>query len=177
VTTVKTNYKEQPTLDDVADEVHLSPFHLQRLFTDWPGVRPKKFLQYISVEHAKNTRSTTQPSLFHTASDVGLSSTSRLHDLFVNIEGMTPGEYKQGGKNLLIKYEFVASPFGALLVASTEKGICYIGFVAANKNIEDLIRRFPNAQFVEQEHVGKSVANIFQDDWKEIKLHLKGTDF
>lgn len=173
---IKEHYKEQPTLDEVAAAVHLSPFHFQRLFTHWAGISPKKFLQYISVAHAKKTLTMHQPTLFDAASEVGLSSTSRLHDLFVNIEGMTPGEYKQGGESLTISYEFVVSPFGKLLIASTLKGICHMSFVDAD-NIDDVRRRFPNATFVAQEKWGSKVDAIFEGDWSEIKLHLKGTSF
>src|SRR5690606_20267977 len=123
------NFKSHPNLDEVAEKLHVSPFHFQRLFTDWAGVSPKKFLQYITVEHAKAIlKKDTQTTLFETTIEVGLSSTSRLHDLFVNVEGMTPAEYKNGGENLVIDYNFAESPFGNLIVASTSKGICYIAF-------------------------------------------------
>ncbi|HEV7380523.1 MAG TPA: AraC family transcriptional regulator, partial [Dyadobacter sp.] len=95
---IRLNFKTQPNLDEVAKHVHLSPAHFQRMFTDWAGTSPKKFLQYISVEHAKKVlRQSQQVTLMDTAIDTGLSGTSRLHDLFVNIEGMTPAEYKSGG--------------------------------------------------------------------------------
>src|SRR5690349_9073983 len=100
------NFKEQPNLDEVAEKVHLSPFHFQKLFTEWAGTSPKKFLQFISIGHAKKLLKETQSSLFDAAHETGLSGTSRLHDLFVTIEGMTPAEYKNGGKNLLINYSF-----------------------------------------------------------------------
>lgn len=119
---IKINFKEQPNLDEVAEKVHLSPFHFQRLFTEWAGTSPKKFLQYISVEHAKKIlKENNQATLFDAAFDTGLSGTSRLHDLFVNIEGMTPAEYKNGGKNLEINFSFAESPFGNIIVASTQK--------------------------------------------------------
>ncbi len=86
------HFKEQPDLEAIAEKVHLSPFHFQRLFTEWAGVSPKKFLQFISLSHAKNMLREPQHSLFDVADDTGLSGTGRLHDLFVNIEGMTPGE-------------------------------------------------------------------------------------
>ncbi len=89
---IKENFKGQPNLDEIAEQVHLSPFHFQRLFTEWAGTSPKKFLQYISVEHAKKMLKENRSTLFETAYDTGLSGTSRLHDLFVNIEGMTPAE-------------------------------------------------------------------------------------
>ena len=96
---IKTNFKEQPNLDEVAEKVHLSPFHFQRLFSEWAGTSPKKFLQYTTVEYAKTLLKDNQATLFETAYETGLSGTGRLHDLFINIEGMTPAEYKNGGKN------------------------------------------------------------------------------
>ncbi|MCH5717999.1 helix-turn-helix domain-containing protein [Niabella hibiscisoli] len=93
---IKANFKSQPNLDEVAKSIHVSPAHFQRLFTEWAGTSPKKFLQYISIEHAKKMLQQQQVSLFDAAFETGLSSTSRLHDLFVNIEGMTPAEYKNG---------------------------------------------------------------------------------
>src|SRR5215217_156512 len=125
---IKSNFKAQPGLEEVADKVHLSPFHFQRLFTDWAGVSPKKFLQYLTVEHAKKMLKQSQASLFDTALESGLSGTGRLHDLFIKIEGMTPGEYKNGGEHLAINYSFAESPFGNILVASTQKGICHMAF-------------------------------------------------
>src|ERR1700761_2012840 len=103
---IKANFKEQPNLDEVAEKVHLSPFHFQRLFSEWAGTSPKKFLQYISIEHAKKLLKENQATLFDAAYETGLSGTSRLHDLFISIEGMTPAEYKNGGKNLIINYSF-----------------------------------------------------------------------
>src|SRR6478735_3894452 len=125
---IQNNFKLQPDLDEVADKVHLSPYHFQRMFTEWAGTSPKKFLQYISVEHAKKLLKEGRSTLFAAAIDTGLSGTSRLHDLFMNIEGMTPGEYKNGGENLSINYSFAESPFGNIIVASTAKGICHIAF-------------------------------------------------
>ena len=90
---IKQNFKSQPNLDDVAEKVNLSPFHFQRLFTEWAGISPKKFLQYLTIEYAKSVLKEKQATLFDTAFEAGLSGTSRLHDLFMNIEGMTPAEY------------------------------------------------------------------------------------
>lgn len=179
---IKANFKDQPNLDEVAEKVHLSPFHFQRLFSEWAGTSPKKFLQYTSLEHAKKLLKENQASVSETAFETGLSGTSRLHDLFVNIEGMTPAEYKNGGKNLAINYSFAESPFGNIIVASTEKGVCFmafaedepIGFIA-------LKDKFPNAHFSRKlDLVQQNALFIFQNDWSklsEIKLHLKGTDF
>lgn len=99
---IQSNFKDQPNLDEVAQRVHLSTYHFQRLFSDWAGVSPKKFLQYVSVEHAKQLLQQQQTSLAEAAYQTGLSGTGRLHDLFVQIEGMTPGEYKNGGEHLQI---------------------------------------------------------------------------
>ncbi|WP_029271910.1 methylated-DNA--[protein]-cysteine S-methyltransferase [Flavobacterium sp. KJJ] len=180
---IKVNFKEQPNLDEVAEKVHLSPFHFQRLFTEWAGTSPKKFLQYISVEHAKKIlKENSHATLFDAAFDTGLSGTSRLHDLFVNIEGMTPAEYKNGGKNLEINYSFAESPFGNIIVASTPKGVCFMAFAEDEATgCQDLKTKFPNASFTRKLDLAQQNALfIFQNDWSklsEIKLHLKGTDF
>ncbi|RYM33008.1 methylated-DNA--[protein]-cysteine S-methyltransferase [Brumimicrobium glaciale] len=179
---IQQNYKDQPTLDEIADKVNLSPFHFQRLFTDWAGVSPKKFLQFISVQHAKQMLGNNQATLFDTASEARLSGTGRLHDLFVKIEGMTPGEYKNKGENLIINYSFSDSHFGRILVASTNKGICYMGFSDDDEiAFSELKTRFPNAKFKEQsDTIQENALKIYSEDWTEIdkiKLHLKGTDF
>lgn len=180
---IRTHFKEQPNLDQIAEKVHLSPTHFQRLFTEWAGTSPKKFLQYISVGYAKHIlKENRRATLSDTAFETGLSSPSRLHDLFVNIEGMTPAEYKNGGKNLSINYSFSASPFGELIVASTPKGICYMAFEnSQEKALYDLKRKFPNAGFQQKlDPIQQNGLYIFENDWNtlpEIKLHLKGTDF
>lgn len=176
------NFKTQPTLDEIADHVHLSPFHFQRLFTDWAGVSPKKFLQYISVQHAKQILNEPPTTLFDAAHQTGLSGTGRLHDLFVKLEGMTPGEYKNKGITLTIHYSYAESIFGRVLVASTHKGICYMGFSDNDElAFTDLKKRFPEACFIEtQDNIQQQALQIYNDDWgkiDQIKLHLKGTDF
>ncbi len=179
---IRHNFKEQPNLDDIAEKVHLSPFHFQKLFSEWAGTTPKRFLQYISIEHAKKMLKENQATLFEAAYQTGLSGTSRLHDMFINIEGMTPAEYKNGGKNLSINYSFAESPFGNLIVASTDKGICYMAFEGdEQKAMADLISNFPNATFNRKlDLTQQNALFIFQNDWSklnQIKLHLKGTDF
>lgn len=179
---IKENFKMQPNLDEVAEQVHLSPFHFQRLFSEWAGTTPKKFLQYISIEHAKKILTDQQATLFDTALETGLSGTGRLHDLFVNIEGMTPAEYKNGGKNLCVNYSFAESLFGSLIVASTPKGVCYMAFNNDEENaLNDLKAKYPNAVFQRKlDLLQQNALFIFQNDWSkphEIKLHLKGTDF
>jgi AraC family transcriptional regulator of adaptative response/methylated-DNA-[protein]-cysteine methyltransferase len=179
---IQANFKSQPALDEVAEKVHLSPYHFQRMFTDWAGVSPKKFLQYVTVQHAKKILREHSNSLFDTAIETGLSGTGRLHDLFINIEGMTPGEYKNGGENLFINYSFAGSPFGRLLIASTAKGICYMAFTAHEQEaLTALKQKFPKATCTQGlDRVQRDVLQVFDHDsttLSNIKLHLKGTPF
>ncbi|MNQ79031.1 Bifunctional transcriptional activator/DNA repair enzyme Ada [compost metagenome] len=179
---IKINFKEQPNLDEVARKIHLSPFHFQRLFSEWVGTSPKKFLQFTTVEYAKMLLKENQATLSETTHETGLSSTGRLHDLFVTIEGMTPAEYKNGGKDLAINYSFAGSPFGNIIVASTEKGICYMAFVDDQSvAFAALQNYFPNANFRQMvDLIQQNALHIFTHDWAkldQIKLHLKGTDF
>jgi AraC family transcriptional regulator of adaptative response/methylated-DNA-[protein]-cysteine methyltransferase len=179
---ITTHFKNQPSLDEVAGKIHLSPYHFQRLFTEWAGVSPKKFLQYISVEHAKNILKDRRSSLLDAAFETGLSGTGRLHDLFINIEGMTPGEYKNGGESLSINYSYAESPFGNMLVASTSKGICYMAFADDEHDaLAALQKIFPNAYYKQMvDLIQQNCLYIFTKDWEnldKIKLHLKGTPF
>ncbi len=179
---INANFRLQPSLEELAEKVHLSPAHFQRLFTEWAGTSPKKFLRYISIQHAKHILKAGSPTLFDAAFETGLSGTSRLHDLFVAIEGMTPAEYKSGGKQLSISYSFAGSPFGKLIVASTPKGICYMAFEEDEQlAFENLREKFPNAGFrAGTDENQQNALLIFQKDWSslpEIKLHLKGTHF
>lgn len=179
---LKENFKSQPDLDQVAEKVNLSPFHFQRLFSEWAGVSPKKFLQYLSLNYAKNILKDQQSTLFDAAFQTGLSGTGRLHDLFVNIEGMTPGEFKNGGENLMINYSYSETPFGKLLIASTEKGICYMAFAdGENEAFKELKAQFPLATYqLQKDELQQSALTIFDKNWSEpaqIKLHLKGTVF
>jgi AraC family transcriptional regulator of adaptative response/methylated-DNA-[protein]-cysteine methyltransferase len=179
---IHAHHKQQPYLDDIAAAVHLSPFHFQRLFSEWAGVSPKKFMQFLTVEYAKRQLKGRQLSLNSTALDSGLSGSSRLHDLFINIEAMTPGEYKNGGEGLHINYSFVDSLFGSLLVASTHKGICHISFENDPVlGLEKLKANYANAHYKNtQDKFQLCAVKIFQQDWSDlrgIKLHLKGTDF
>lgn len=179
---LKANFKAQPSLEAIAEHVHLSPFHFQRMFKEWAGVTPKKFLQYLSVEYAKGILKDKQATLFDAAYETGLSGTSRLHDLFINIEGMTPGEYKNSGEQLQINYSFAESPFGPLIVAATAKGICHIAFADDEMlAFAELQKSFPNAQYRQVlDMIQQNALYIFTQDWQrlpEIKLHLKGSPF
>lgn len=175
------NFRLQPDLNEVAKQVYLSPFHFQRLFREWAGVTPKKFLQYISLEHAKQLLKQNL-TLADTSFETGLSGTSRLHDLFISIEGMTPGEYKNDGEQLRISYSFAETPFGDILIASTEKGICHISFTSdRDAEFATLRKRFAKATFTQRTDLLQQQAlQVFKNDWKDleqIKLHVKATPF
>lgn len=120
--------QRQPELAEVAAEVGLSPFHFQRLFRRWAGVSPKRFLQYLTVEHAKELLD-QHASLLDAALDTGLSGPSRLHDHFVSLEAVTPGDYKRRGEGLTIRYGRHSTPFGPVFLAATERGICRLAFL------------------------------------------------
>lgn len=179
---LKENYTAQPGLEDAAAHVNVSPFHFQRMFLEWAGVTPKQFLQYLTAAHAKEILH-TNASLFDTAFETGLSGTGRLHDLFIKVEGMTPGEYKNGGASLRINYSFADTPFGKVIVASTSKGISHMAFVdeGEEKALQQLKMKFPNAVYNQVvDRMQQNALFIFTQDWSrldEIKLHLKGTNF
>ena len=179
---IKKNYRTQPKLEEIAEHINMSPFHFQRMFSEWAGTTPKRFLQYLNIEYAKKILKETHATLFDTACELGLSGTGRLHDLFINIEGMTPGEYKNGGLALNINYSFADTPFGKIIAASTDKGVCHMAFVdeGERRAFDHLRSIFPNAKYVlspdtKQQHA----LSVFDRDWnrlEEIKLHLKGTE-
>jgi AraC family transcriptional regulator of adaptative response/methylated-DNA-[protein]-cysteine methyltransferase len=179
---IHAHHKQQPSLDEIAAHVNLSPFHFQKIFTQWAGVSPKKFIQFLTLEYAKKQLKQYKLSLNDTAYEVGLSGPGRLHDLFINIERMTPGEYKNNGNGLCINYSMSDSLFGPLLIASTEKGICHISFESnLVQGLSHLKATFDNAQYLNvQDDFQLSAIKIFKQDWSdlsEIKLHVKGTDF
>jgi len=173
----------QPSLDEVAEAVHLSPFHFQRLFTDWAGVSPKKFLQYLTLGYAKSLLRQPEMSLFDAAHEAGLSGTGRLHHLFVSLEAMTPGSYRLGGRGLQVRYSTGDSVFGSYLVASTDEGIYALRFFdddGATVRAE-LQAELPEAQFI-QETVAlhTAVASQLTDlpgRGEKLRLHLRGTPF
>jgi AraC family transcriptional regulator of adaptative response/methylated-DNA-[protein]-cysteine methyltransferase len=178
---LKDNFKRQPDLDEVAGEVFLSPFHFQRLFKEWAGVSPKKFLQFTSLEYAKGLLKQNY-SLADTSFETGLSGTGRLHDLFVTIEGMTPGEFKNGGSELDINYSFAETLFGDIIIASTLKGICYLAFRNSGlDDLEPLRKLFPNARLQQKTDLLQQKALHFfrgdMTDLESLRLHLKATPF
>lgn len=180
---IQHNFTSQPSFEEVAREINVSPYHFQKMFTDWAGVSPKKFLQYITMQHAREILKHEGKTVFDASFETGLSGTGRLHDLFISIEGMTPGEYKQGGKDLTIHYSFAETPFGQVLIASTYKGICYMAFADdAAAAFHALQESFPNAAFKQvTDTLQQQALYIFtHNDWSQlnkIKLHLKATPF
>jgi AraC family transcriptional regulator of adaptative response/methylated-DNA-[protein]-cysteine methyltransferase len=181
LTFASTHFQRQPSLEELAAQAYWSPFHFQRKFQEWAGVSPKKFLQYLSLDYAKKLLR-QHASVAEVAHETGLSGTGRLHDLFVTLEAMTPGEYRHGGTALAIRYSFGESPFGRYLVASTAKGICKLVFVEDEQAaLTELRQEWPNALLTQTEtasHV--QVARFFAHDFSpsdRLHLHLKGTAF
>lgn len=139
------------TLDDLAARMKMSPAHFQRLFSQWVGISPKRYQQYLTLGHARRLLAERHSTL-STAHEAGLSGSGRLHDLFLTWEAMSPGDFAKGGEGLEIRWGWVGSPFGPALVMATAKGICGIGFAevaGAPETFEDLARRWPKAGFVE----------------------------
>lgn len=123
------NYQEQPSLQELADHLNMSSFHFQRVFKRWAGISPKRFLQFLTIEHAKKVLDENR-SLLEATYDSGLSSPGRLHDLFVSIDAMTPGEFRTKGMGLKISYGIHPTPFGECLLAVSERGICGLDFIS-----------------------------------------------
>lgn len=174
------NFKEQPTLYDVAEHAHVSPFHFQKIFTDWAGISPKKFLQYLTVEELKKELQKTN-NLSEAAARVGLSAQSRVYDLFVKIEAVTPQEYKSKGAGIEIEYGVHPTPFGDCLLAVTERGICGMNFLENDEDelLNELKSHWENASFKKDQNSTKHFAeSIFEKGAdKNIKLLVKGTPF
>ena len=175
------HYKDQPGLEEVAANIGLSEFHFQRLFTRWAGVSPKRFLQFLTKEGAKELLDKSE-NLLDTTHQVGLSSLGRLHDLFVTTEAVSPGEYKSRGEGVTIRYGLHASPFGKCLVAVTERGICHFGFVQTSEGaaIDNLVADWKNARMIEDNRITAPLIEPIFDlsqRGKPLNLHLRGTNF
>jgi AraC family transcriptional regulator, regulatory protein of adaptative response / methylated-DNA-[protein]-cysteine methyltransferase len=175
------NYSQQPDLATVAAHVNLSEYHFQRLFTKWAGISPKRFLQYLTVEYAKTKIAETK-SLLNLTGDVGLSSPGRLHDLFVTLEAMSPGEFKAGGKGLKIRYGVQESPFGECLIAMTARGICNLRFLDDTcSDVEQFLSlEWSKAEIVRDPQATKEICDrIFAPTTtnQPLVLFVKGTNF
>jgi AraC family transcriptional regulator, regulatory protein of adaptative response / methylated-DNA-[protein]-cysteine methyltransferase len=181
---ITANFTEQPSLRDIAASVHLSEFHFQRMFLRWAGISPKKFMQFLTIGYAKKALRESQP-LLDVAYDAGFSSASRLYDLFVSFEGVTPGEYREFGRNIKIRYGFYKSPFGECLIAVTGKGVCWLSFVEdrqRNAEIGRMKEHWSESELVrEDKAVAKTGERIFNRTAREKKSTLgcfvKGTRF
>ncbi len=178
------NHPARPGLKEIAQSVNLSEYHFQRLFRRWAGISPKRFLQFLTLRSAKELFNGSK-SLLDVAYDAGLSSPSRLHDLFVAAEAVTPGEYKTQGQGLEITYGFHPSPFGECLVGMTQRGICFLAFVPAGgreKVLRQLKKQWVGAEFREDDRATRPYASrIFNPrafrGGRPLTLFLKGTNF
>jgi AraC family transcriptional regulator of adaptative response/methylated-DNA-[protein]-cysteine methyltransferase len=180
------NYTSQPELTEIAEQAGLSEYHFQRTFTHWVGISPKRFLQYITLAHAKE-RLRQSTSLLDAALEVGLSGPGRLHDLFITWEAMSPGEYKQRGRGLTIDYGFHPSPFGECLLMTTPRGICGLAFVVKGQReaaLEELGAGWEHARLRQDQHATHTTAeNIFSRAegrgrrTPTVRLLLRGTPF
>lgn len=178
ITYLQDHFQQQPTLFDLGEHLHLSEYHLQRLFQRWAGISPKRFLQYITAEYIREQLNGERPNLT-VAYDAGLSGTGRLHDLMINVYAMTPGEYRQGGAGLAITYGVRPSLFGLCTIATTTRGICHLAFAEDPQTaIDDLVQRFPNASFRhDDDAVAPLARQVFKLQEGSIALHIKGTNF
>ena len=180
------NFQRQPELDEVAEKVHLSPFHFQRIFTDWAGISPKRFLQFLTVDFLK-TKLEHSKNIVEAADAAGLSSQSRVYDLFTTLEAVTPQEYKQKGSGIRVEYGIHETPFGSCLIGVTERGICWLSFIATDEDprmeLEKMKEHWHNSVFHQDQALTSSfIDQIFsrhQDTKAQRKLHVfvKGTNF
>ena len=178
---LENHYKDQPTLEDVAAHIGLSEYHFQKLFSQWAGVSPKRFLQFLTKENAKDLLDRSE-NLLETTHQTGLSSLGRLHDLFVNTEAVSPGEYKSRGAGVTIRYGIHPTPFGKCLIGTTDRGICHLGFVQNSEGdaIDNLIDDWKQAEMIEDyKSTSRLVEPIFDLGYRGIPLnvHLRGTNF
>lgn len=179
------NIQRQPELDEVAEVVHLSPFHFQRLFTEWAGISPKRFLQYLTVDFLKSKLQESK-NLVEVAEAAGLSSQSRVYDLFTTLEAVTPQEYKQNGSGIRIEYGIHETPFGEALIGITERGVCWLSFINTDEDpryeLDQMKEHWHNSVFHQDQLLTKDFTEkIFarNDAKTQMKMHLfvKGTNF
>lgn len=179
------DYRDQPSLEAIAARLNQSPTQLQKTFTRWAGLSPKAFLQAVTLDHAKRLLRKEDMPLLETSIEVGLSGPSRLHDLFVTHEAMSPGEWKAKGGGLTIRYGFHQSPFGVALVMATDRGLAGLAFSDLGDEaacFEDMTCRWPNAQYAEDRQATTPYAErIFESGkWsadQPLRVVLIGTDF
>ena len=178
------HFQDQPSLQELAEHLNMSPFHFQRVFKRWAGISPKRFIQFLTIDYAKNMLDQNR-SVLDTTYESGLSSPGRLHDLFVTIDGVTPGEFKTKGVGIEIVYGIHSSPFGECLLAITERGICGLAFTTdkgLGKALADLQNQYEQAKLRESAQTTKPFLDqIFPsnlgDGGRSVSLFLKGTNF
>jgi AraC family transcriptional regulator of adaptative response/methylated-DNA-[protein]-cysteine methyltransferase len=173
--------QDQPSLTDVAGHVHLSKYHFQRLFLEWVGVSPKRFLQHLTLEHAK-AGLRAGASTLEAAHAAGLSGNGRLHDLFIQLQGCSPGDWRARGAGITITYREIDTPFGVALAAATEVGLCFLSFLEDDASLaEELRREFPAARLHQGDSVHLRAVAQFFANWQmptePIALDLRGTPF
>jgi AraC family transcriptional regulator of adaptative response/methylated-DNA-[protein]-cysteine methyltransferase len=183
ITYINQRVSEQPGLDEIAAHVQLSPFHFQRLFSRWAGVSPKRFLQVLTLERSKPLLGESR-SLLDVADSIGLSSGSRLYDHFVQLEAVTPGDYKQKGKDLRIEYGCHASPFGEFFIAQSSRGVCRAAFLDYSNLEQELLQLqqiWPLAVLTHNPTATAAiVARMFAGTTAQdvpLSLYVKGTNF
>ncbi len=179
---LESNAQRQPDLSEIASAVGLSEFHFQRVFTRWAGISPKRFLQFVTKENAKQLLDRSE-NLLDATYQVGLSSLGRLHDLFVTTEAVTPGQYKSHGSGLTIRYGLHPTPFGECLIGVTERGICHLSFVQDSEGdaIDGLVAEWQQAAMVEDYETTvplvEPIFDLSQRSVHPLHVHLRGTNF
>lgn len=181
---LENHYKDQPGIEELAANLGLSESHFQRIFTRWAGVSPKRFMQFLTKESAKELLDRSE-NLLDATHQLGLSSLGRLHELFVTTEAVSPGEYKSRGAGVTIRYGIHPTPFGKCLIATTERGICHLGFVQTSEGdaIDNLVADWQQAEMIEDYRATASLVKPIFDlrygvrGGEPLKVYLRGTNF
>lgn len=184
ITYLEKNFRHQPKLEELSEELGVSMFHLQRTFREWVGISPKRFLQFLTLEYARKLLDESR-SVLETTYETGMSSPGRMHDLFVTIDAVSPGDYKARGSGMQIRFGLHESPFGLVLISITERGVCGLSFHEPSTWIEGLNclrQRWVNAEFIKDQHRTASYrdrifSRVYNNNGTPIKLILNGTNF
>ena len=179
ITFIRSTLIQQPKLEQIAGSVGMSPYHFQRVFTEWVGMSPKRYQEYLTLGFSKELLQ-KRHTLLDVTLNLGLSGTSRLHDLFIKWEAMTPGEYALNGAGVEINWGFFDSPFGQMLAMATKRGLCGIGFVGESSKtviFDDFKGRWPNAVYIENKVILKSLIETLVIGKGTINIHLIGAPF
>src|SRR5688572_30717604 len=183
---LENNFQRQPELAEIAEKVHLSPFHFQRIFSEWAGISPKRFLQFLTVEYLKEKLEQSK-NILTVAEQAGLSSQSRVYDLFTTLEAVTPHEYNQSGAGIRIEYGLHETPFGICLIGVTERGICWLSFLNTDADpqfeIEKMKMHWYNSVFHQNQELTSSIVQMIfglspaVEQSKKLHVFVKGTNF